>query len=136
MKINMTFNTEVICKRFETGENKEGENTTIQLTLDVNDAAAILFIFSPNIFELSNGYKCIIKLDPQDREPVKNISFIKDDYIYIVLSNNTFLSSILEGYERIRFMEKMSGIVEFTDFESSAPRTDEEDKVIDEFDEE
>lgn len=130
MKLNMTFTITVETKRFANGEdNDAGENIDLDLTLNTLESGLFLFKISKNIFQYQD-YKVLIMTDNVTGE-AKSVSFLTDDYTYIVKSKNKFYSDILTGYEKIRLLEKLSAISEYAEFQSSAPSDNE---ILDEFD--
>ena len=130
MRLNMSFNVTVETKRFKTGETEDaGENVDLEFVMTALDAGLFLFKVSKNVFEYS-GYKVYIATDNLSGE-IKGIAFNNDEYSYVVRSKNKFMSDILDGYEKIRLLEKMAGIAEYAQSQLSAP---DEDDILDEFD--
>lgn len=130
MKLNMTFNITVETKRFTNGDDiNAGENIDLDLTMNTIEAGLFLFKISKNVFQYQD-YKVLIMPDSATGE-AKSISFLTDEYTYIVRSKNKFYNDILTGYEKIRLLEKLSAMAEYAEFQSSAPSDDE---ILDEFD--
>lgn len=129
MKINMTFKVQAICKVYsKSDDTKVQDNKTLDIEMDSHMAANFLFKFTPYAFEMGE-FKVLLNHDGYNN--LIGISFHKDDDLYIVANRNQFLAEVLEGYERINIMERLSNIVEYSAFSSSAPDNDE---ILDEFD--
>ena len=129
MKINMTFNVSAICKVYSKSDtDKAADNKTLNIDMDAHTAINFLFKFAPYGFNMGE-FKVLIVHDGYNN--LQGISFHRDDDLYIVTNVNQFLSDILEGYERIIMMERLSNIVETSSFSSSTPDSGE---VLDEFD--
>lgn len=129
MKINMTFKAKAICKVYDKSDNTKGpDNRTLDIEMDAHTAANFLFKFTPYAFEMGE-YKVLINHDGLNN--IKGISFHKDDDLIIVANQNQFLSEVLEGYERITVIERLSSMMEFSAFSSS---NEDNDEVLDEFD--
>lgn len=129
MKLNLTVTINVPCKKCEKEKHGEIDNTELELVLNILDCSNFLFKFGSNTFKLGD-YKAYIMPDPMTGK-IKSISFLDDDYVYVVRDKNLFLGEVLAGYEKMRMLEKLSSIAEFTECQSSAPTSDE---ILDEFD--
>ena len=122
MKIDMSFKVTALCKVYNTTQETDVDNMELTLELDVKQAMNFLFKFTPNTFDYQQ-FK--VHLSHDDHHVLTVISFRVKNNLYIVTNKDKFLSEVLEGYERIRMMEKLSSIIEFSGFTSSTPDSDE-----------
>lgn len=103
------------------------EKVDITLKLSAKQAACFLFRFYTSMFKIDN-YNIAMRYDEYHK--LRNIIFIKDDYIYIVYNMNQVLVDIHEGYFRLLAMDKFNSILEF-DFD-----IEEDDEIHEEFEDE
>lgn len=130
MKLNMTFTVTVETRRFSKDkENDGGENIDLELTMNTMEASMFLFKICKNVFEYKD-YKVFIMIDQTTGE-AKSVSFLTEEYQYVVRATTKFYSEVLTGYEKIRLLEKLSAVAEYAEFQSSAPDSEE---ILDEFD--
>lgn len=128
MKFEMKFKVQAICKHFKNNEKIDKEATyNIELNIGKDEAANFIFRFAPSMF-IVDDYKVIMRFDDLCKR--KSITLVKGNNFYLVINMTELLSEILEGYIRIRTMEKIASIMEF-DFETSL---EDKDGIIDEFD--
>lgn len=133
MNLTITFDTTVVAKVFNS-EKVSTDNTIINLKLSKHDASTILFKFTPCKFEMA-GYRWLLTVDHLSGKMEQILLYDPEkDCSYVVVNRVQFLSEVLEGYERITLMERISSIVDYSSLQSSAPEDDEilEEDEIDE----
>ena len=128
MKLNLSFSVTVETRKYKIGDKTDpGENTDLDITLNVFEASLFLFRIGKPSFEYQN-YKILI-LPNQSTGELKSIIFNTETHSYIVRSPQSFMIDVLAGYEKIRMLEKLAAIADYAEY-STAP----EEEILDEFD--
>lgn len=109
MVFDISFNVEFLCDKFDSDKNSE-KNVTLNLSVTEKDAENFLFKFTSPVF-IFGDYKVLMKYDASF--VVKNIVIFDQEYSYVVKNPNIVFSTILEGYIRIKTMNKIGTIMEF-----------------------
>lgn len=138
MKLNTTF--EVVAKCYEFTDMKDLRNLeayrnapieNITLTFDRISASCFIFKNQKNTFRV-NDIVISLRFDPNH---VLNAILLVDSnnnkVIYYVINPDELFSNIVEGYIRLRTVDKLSSLLEL-DFEDT--KREDEEGLIDEFD--
>lgn len=134
MKFNFNFTVTARCTKIEnriTTENNYSttesipEKIDIDLSFNEEDCENLLFKMTSYNFIL-NGYKVLFKFG--NMMNFQCIILCKDKDSYIVTNSNQLINDVLEGYIRLRSMQKISDIMEF-DFNTALDFSNIDDEI-------
>ena len=133
MKMNFVFSVIARCKKFETGvditPNTPSEKVDVELHFDMEKAMRFLFRFlEPGL--MIDDYKVILKNNMTGK--FEYIALFKDEYTYIVLNENQVINDVIQGYNYLVAMNKVTDILDF-DFNAALEFQQNNDEVEDEF---
>lgn len=136
MKMNTTF--EVVAKCYEFTESKDllnlekYRNAPIEdITLNIDRISASCFLFrnQRSVFRVNNF---VVNLKYDNHNTLAAIILISENKIlYYVINPDELFNNILEGFIRLRTLDKISSLLEL-DFEDT--RREDDEGLIDEFD--
>ena len=138
MKLNTTF--EVIAKCYEFTNFKDLRNLEAYRTAPIEDITLKFDRISASCFLFKNQKNCFrindlvihLKFDPNHiLNGIILIDCNNNKVIYYVINPDELFNNVVEGYIRLRTVDKLSSLLEL-DFEDTKREDDE--GVIDEFD--
>jgi len=126
MNINFGFSVIARCKKFEKDAIGRDmfEKLDIDLHFNIEQAERFLFRFYDPIL-LIDDYKLAFKYN--NKNELIGITLYQDDYIYIVTNPNQIIVDIIEGYFKLKSLDKFTDILDY-DFRTEIDLKDVEDE--------
>lgn len=126
MNISFGFSITARCKKFEKDSigGDMFEKLDIDLHFNIETAERFLFRFYDPIL-LIDDYKLAFKYN--NKNELIGITLYQDDYIYIVTNPNQIIVDIIEGYFKLKSLDKFTDILDY-DFRTEIDLKDVEDE--------